>query len=263
MTIEDNDGSAEYYDQEAQIRLDRVIKNMSFDASPYQFIIKLIDKVEEYCWKALDVDTTYTPSWEKLGYLYSQIHGKQSMKRYNSYLKRGEKEKLKLEEEVVALNFAKAELYYNKALEFGTDDSARIYFQKAAAADIQKNMNRSVVNMRKAVELEPDNRQYETKLIETYMYAGMFDEALRQNETYREKYPESDVPYLNLGGYNYFNGDTLEAVKYYKIAIEKGTKPEVAMLLHKYYASKGDSITAKYYLKKLDESRATYISEDY
>ena len=263
MTKEKNDGSVEYYDYEAQRHLDKVIQEMSAEASPYDFIIKLINSVEEYCWKALDVDTTYTPSWEKLGYLYSQVHGKQSMLRYNSYLKKGNKEKQKLEEDVVTLNFTKAELYYSKALEFGTDDSAGIYFQKAAAADILKNMSLVVVNMHKAVELEPDNRLYETKLIESYMYAGMFDEAFRENENYRNKYPKSDVPYLNLGGYNYFSGDTLEAIKNYKIAIEKGTKPEVAMLLHKYYSTKGDTAMANFYLKKLDEMRATYIPDDY
>lgn len=263
MTEQKNDGSAEYYDYEAKRRLDQVIKEMSQEVSPYDLIIKLINRTEEYCWKALDVDSTYTPGWEKLGYLYSQVHGKQSLLRYNSARNRGETEKMKNEENVIALNFTKANLYYDKALEFGTEDSAGIYFQKAAAADMQGHMSLSVANMLKAVETEPDNRKYETKLIESFMYAGMFDKALNQNEIYRKKYPESDVPYINLGGYYYFNGDTIKAIENYKIAIEKGTKPEVAILLNNYYSSHNDTATANFYLGKLEEIKANYNPEDY
>lgn len=251
------------YDKEARKMLEPLAIEMGKEVSPYKFILPGIQKVEELTWNALDLDSTFTPAWERLGYIYSQMHGKQSMLRYNSFLKQGKKDLVAAEKESILLNFAKANLYYDKALEFGCSDSANIYYQKAAAAGLQMLQYYVAENMLKAHELEPQNRKYEVKLIEAYMKLGDFEKALKRNEIYMKKYPESDIPYLNLGGYYYFMGDTATAMGYYQQAADMGSKPEVGKILHKYYMDHGYPDRAEYYLKKAYEAHSTYDPEKY
>lgn len=251
------------YNKEARRMLAPLAIEMEKDVSPYKFILSGIEKVEELTWKALDIDTTLTTAWERLGYVYSQMHGKQSTLRYKSFAKQGKTELLKQEEESILLNFAKADLYYNKALEFGASDSAAIYFQKAAAAGLQQKQDYVIINLQKAHKADPKNRKYEAKLIEAYMYGGKFQQALSQNEQFRKKYPESDIPYLNLGGYYYFHGDTATAMGYYQQAADMGTKPEVGKLLHKYYIDHGFPDRAEIYLQKSYEAYGNYDPEKY
>lgn len=251
------------YDEEARKMLEPLAIEMAKDVSPYKFILPGIQKVEELTWNALDIDSTYTPAWERLGYIYSQMHGKQSVLRYKSFLKQGKKEKVAEEKKNILVNFKKANLYYDKALEFGCSDSANIYYQKAAAAGLEMLQYYVAENMLKAHQLKPDNRKYAVKLIEAYMQLGDFDKALAQNEIYMKKYPESDIPYLNLGGYYYFKGDTATAMGYYQQAADMGSKPEVGKLLHKYYMDHGYPDRAEYYLKKAYETPKTYDSGKY
>jgi tetratricopeptide (TPR) repeat protein len=251
------------YDKEARKMLEPLAIEMAKDVSPYKFILPGIQKVEELTWNALDIDSTLTTAWERLGYIYAQMHGKQSVLRYKSFLKQGKKELVAEEKENILVNFAKANLYYDKALEFGCSDSANIYYQKAAAAGLQMLQYYVAENMLKAHEVEPQNRKYEAKLIEAYMQLGDFDKALAQNEIYMKKYPESDIPYLNLGGYYYFKGDTATAMGYYQQAADMGSKPEVGKLLHKYYMDHGYPDRAEYYLQKAYEAHSTYDPEKY
>lgn len=261
----DNSSSktAAEYDKEASKMLEPLAIEMAKDVSPYKFILPGVQKVEELTWNALDIDSTFTPSWERLGYIYAQIHGKQSVLRYKSYLKQDKQDLVAEEKESILLNFAKANLYYDKALEFGCSDSANIYYQKAAAASLQMLQYYVAENMLKAHEVEPQNRKYEVKLIEAYMQLGDFDKALERNEIYMKKYPESDIPYLNLGGYHYFIGDTATAMGYYQQAADMGSKPEVGKILHKYYMDHGYPDRAEYYLQKAYEAHSTYDPEKY
>jgi len=255
--------TAAEYDLEARKMLEPLALQMNKDVSPYKFILPGVQNVEELTWNALDIDTTLTTAWERLGYIYSQIHGKQSVLRYKSYLKQGKEDEVIEEKKNISLNFAKAQLYYDKALEFGCSDSADIYYQKAAAAGLQMLQYYVVEYMKKAHEVEPENRKYEAKLIEAYMQMADFDNALKLNEIYMKKYPDSDIPYLNLGGYYYHIGDTAEAMGYYQQAADMGSKPEVGKLLHKYYMDHGYPDRAEYYLQKAREAYSAYDPDKY
>jgi tetratricopeptide (TPR) repeat protein len=246
---------------------DRILKNvkveMAKSVSPYKFILKNIKDIERYSWQALDIDSTLTSSWERLGYVNAQIHGKQAILRYESYKKQNKPEKVTEEEKNIITYFTKANLYYDKALEFGTDDSARVYFGKSEAAVVQKRFDQSAIELLKAIKLDPENPKYKAKLIEAYLYGGRFQKALTQIELYKRAYPDSDEPYVYMAGYYYNMGDTLQAIGEYEKAIDKGTRPDVGKFLARYYSQLNDTAKVKYYMEKAREAEATYDPEKY
>lgn len=251
------------YNKQAELILEPLLVELSKDVSPYQFILKTLKEVERYTWMALDIDTTMTVAWRRLGYINSHIHGKQALLRYESYKTREMPDKVIEEEKNAIQYFAKAELYYNKALEFGTTDSADIYFLKSEAAGMQHNYDWVVINLNSAIHLNPENRKYRANIIEAYLNGGRFPNALNQIDQYKRRFPDSDIPYLYLAGYHYNMGDTLVAIQNYEIAIEKGTKPEVGKFLHHYYTQKGEVEKADFYLQKAYEANTNYNPEKY
>ncbi len=244
-------------------RLEPIANAMKQKASPFKFILPVIKEVEEFTWKALDVDTTYIDAWVRLGYINAEFYGNQSLRRVESFEKSGKKDELQQEKLKVTEYFTKAQFYYDKALEYGPEDSASVYYLISEAAALQQLRDKQALDLLEAIKLDPDNRKYQAKLIEAYMYGGRFPHALTAIENYRRQFPDSDIPYVNLGGYYYFKGDTTRAIVNYKIAIEKGTKPEVGKLLAKYYTEHGNIDSANYFLQKAYEASRTYDPEKY
>lgn len=251
------------YEAKAERLFQKMKRKMAEPVSPYKFVVKSINKVEEYTWKVLDEDTTNTVAWERLAYVNSHFHGKQALLRYESYKNQGIPEKVEEEEKNAIMFFAKANLYYSKALEFGSTDSANVYYLMSEAAELQHLYDYSAINLKEAIKLAPDQRMYQSKIIEAYLKGGRYDFALKQIEQYKSSYPESDVPYVHLAGYYYNIGDTLNAIKNYEIAIEKGTKPEVGKFLHHYYQQQGNNEKADFYLQKAYEAQTNYDPEKY
>jgi len=251
------------YNRLADQLLEPVIVEMAKPVSPYKFVLRSLKEVEKYTWLALDIDTTRSDAWQRLGYINSHIHGKQALLRYESYKNKEMPEKVIEEEKNVILYFSKANLYYDKALEFGTDDSAGVYYLKSEAADIQRLYDYTVINLLDAIKVDPKNRKYKAKLIEAYLNGGRFQNALSQIERYKRAYPDSDVPYLHLAGYYYHIGDTIAAIENYETAIEKGTKPEVGKFLHRYYTQHSEPEKASHFLQKANEAEVSYDPEMY
>ena len=247
-----------FYDWKAARALEPLAKDMMQVPSPYKFIKKGIDKVEEYCWMALDMDTTFTSSWEKLGYIYAYMHGKQSLLVLKSLEGKGTEEEILQQKAEVAKNFIKANLYYDKALEFGSGDSANVYYEKAGAARLQNHTDHVALYLQKAFMVKPESIKYETELIDAYLYAGRYNQALAQNEQFHKKYPNHEFYYRTLGGFYTFQGEEEAGIFYYEQAAELGSKPEVSMLLHKHYQQLGDTAKMEYYLQKVYDAQNNY-----
>ena len=75
--------------------------------------------------------------------------------------------------------------------------------------------------------------------------------------------PDADIPYINMGNYYISFGDTTSAMKYFEIAVVKGTRPEVGKLLSKLYTIRGDKQKAAYYRQKAEEAKRTYDPNKY
>lgn len=236
---------------------------MAKDVSPYRFLVKDVETVESWSKSALKLDSSLVSSWERLGYVNSHIHGDQAFKRYESYTNRDMPDKAAEAEQQAVSYFGAAELFYNKALEFGTNDSAHIYSLIAESYEKHKAFEAASIFYQKALELEPDNRKYEANHIRALLTSGNAEQALYYNDRYMEKYPESDLPYLNYAMYYYNQGDTVRTVKYYEQAVEKGTRPEVGRFLYMYFDQHGDQVKAEYYKEKSMEADSIWDPEKY
>lgn len=254
---------AKEFDDYAGSRIEVIAVEMAKPVSPYKFMLNSIEEAETTLWRALNLDTTLTTAWEKLGYINAQFHGKQALLRYDSYKEKGNEEKVVEEEQNAILYFAKADVYYDKALEYGHPLPDRIYFRKSEAASSQYIFENAAINLLKAIEINPDERMYQAKLIDAYLHAGKFNNALSQIGLYKSTYPESELPYRKLGSYYLFKGDTSAAIRYYMQAAEKGSSPEVGKLLHWYFNNIGDQENAEYYLQKYHEAEAQYDPNKY
>ncbi len=114
---------------------------MAKEVSPYKFILRDIEKVENLSKSALKLDSTLTTSWERLGYVNSHIHGHQAFKRYQSYTNREMKDEAKQAEKEALTYFVLAEAYYKKALEYGPIDSANIYLLWGESYELQEGFD--------------------------------------------------------------------------------------------------------------------------
>lgn len=254
---------AQEYNQYAGELLEPIKVEMVKPVSPYKFMLSSIEKVEKLLWDGLDLDSTMATAWEKLGFINAEFHGKQALLRYESYRKKGKEDK-QIEEERNALQyFAQAEVYYDKAIEFGHPLPDRIYYLKAEAFFAQFRYEQAAVNLLKAVEINPDERKYKARLIDAFLHSGNFSRALTRMELYRREYPESELGYRNLGSYYLFMGDTSAAIVYYMDAAERGSKPEVSRLLYQYFKDLGDEERAAYYRQKAYEAEVSYDPEKY
>lgn len=236
-------------------RLKPVKVEMAKEVSPYKFIISDIKEVENYSNAAVNIDSTLSESWERLGYVSAEIHGWMAVRRMESYTNQKKEVQSEMEEANADQYIETANKYYDNALKYNCPDSAFIYFRKASAYRINYQFDSSLENFELALDLAPENKKYRAEYVQTLLKAGKFKEALVANDQLMKRFPESDIPYLNLAGYQYFAGDTVSAVKNYEIAIQKGTKrPEVGKLLYYYYKNKGDIERANYFMDRSYEA---------
>jgi Flp pilus assembly protein TadD len=254
---------AREYDAYAGQLLEPIIIEMAAPVSPYKFKLNSIEEVETLLWKGLDLDTTLTTAWEKLGYITSRFHGKQAMLRYESYAKQEKQEEAAQAEQEAVIYFAQADVYYDKALEFGHAEPDEIYYQKAEAATLRYDYGKAIELIILAIREDPRERKYRARVAEYNLYAGRFAQAVERLDQYKTLYPDSEFAYRNLGSYYLYRGDTAKAVGYYAEAIERGTKPEVGKYLTRYFKEKGDMESAEYYRQKAIEAEINWNPDQY
>ena len=221
--------------------------------NPYKFIIGMIVNAEKHYKQALSLDSSHFSSWNNLGIIYSKIHGNQANLRVQSHLKFNKPEKAE-EERINAENYFNSAIgYFRNAIHFNPEFGSA-YFNLGNAYDLQNKHDSSIVYFQKAAEVDGGELVSMSRLANAYYLNNQPDKAIRQNEKIISKYPDSDMPYINLGNYAYREKDSISALIYYKKAFELGTNPEVGKLVSRYYASIGDKKNTDYYLRKSYEA---------
>ncbi len=225
--------------------------------NPYKFIRKQIDRAEIHFLKALEIDSTHYSSWNNLGVIYSKIHGNQALIRANSYLKQGKTENAIEEEANAKLYFEKAIGYFRKAQQSSIIKGSAT-FNIAYAYDLQQRYDSSIVYYEKVLEIDGPFQTGMSRLANAYFLVGNLDRAKDVNEQMMGLFPESDLPYLNMGNYYLKFQDTLNAIPYYERAVERLTNPMVSKLLSEYYKGKGDEEKALYFMRKSYDAEKNY-----
>ena len=80
-----------------------------------------------------------------------------------------------------------------------------------------------------------------------YNDMGEFDHAVAMNEEMAKKFPQSEMPYVNIGNYYMMRKDTLTAVNYWERAASINPTYELCVQLNSLYLLKKDEEKATYY----------------
>lgn len=106
-----------------------------------------------------------------------------------------------------------------------------------------------------ALKLDSSNVSGYSNLAAMYFELGKTDKAIQTNHDIMSVSPESDLPYVNIGNYYLLGKDTLNAIKYWEMAIEKQPdNPELCKNLAAYFSHVKEYKKAEYY-KKLSRKK--------
>lgn len=222
--------------------------------NPYKFVVGMIDNAEKHYQQALSLDSTHYSTWNNLGAIYSKIHANQAKLRQQSYLKRNEVEKADKEREKSKEYFDKAQLCFRNAIKYKPDYGSA-YFNLANTYELQNNYDSSIVYFRKAIVADKGTLVSMSRLANAYYRNNQIENAVEQNQKIIDKYPNSDMPFINLGNYAMNAGDTISAIKYYIDAFKLESNPNVGNVLSQYFQSTGDLQRANYYLSKMKQTK--------
>jgi len=231
----------------------KVNRELAKPVNPYKFIVGMVDNAEKHYQQVVKLDSTHSSAWNNLGIIYSKIHGNQARLRMQSHIKYNRPDELEKERINSQKYFNLAVGYFHNAIKYNPEFGSA-YFNLANAYDLQNKYDSSIVYFQKAIVADGGEIVSMSRLANAYYLNNQPYKAVAQNEEIIKAYPESDMPFINLGNYAFNAKDTTNAVIYFKKAVELGTKPQVGALLNKYYLSVGDKKLADYYLRKSQEA---------
>ncbi|MFK5856957.1 MAG: tetratricopeptide repeat protein [Bacteroidota bacterium] len=237
----------------AHVLMKKVNHELAKPVNPYKFIVGMIDKSEKHYQQVVQLDSTHATAWNNLGIIYSKIHGNQAKLRIKSHQKYNRPEKIAQEKLSYSKYFNTATQYFQNAIYYNPELGSA-YFNLANSYELQGNYDSSVIYFQKAIDADGGELVSMSRLANAYFLNNKPAKAVDQNKRIISTYPESDMPFINMGNYAFKANDTADAIIYYKKAVELGTKPAVGQLLNKYYKSIGDNKMADYYLRKSQEA---------
>lgn len=104
---------------------------------------------------------------------------------------------------------------------------------------------------RKALMKDKRHPRLWQNIINLFFKSNMLDSALNYAEQMLKYDSITDIPYTSIGYYYFLKKDTSTAVKYWEEAFRKNpTNYQRALSLAQYFASKNDTIKAKYYFQQ-------------
>ena len=176
--------------------------------------------------KSLEILPDYSLALSKLGYLYSVINN----------------------DTLVGLD------YMQRAYKVNPDD-ATIVSNLALAYNKVANPDSALTLFNKAIQLDANNKW-------SYYYAAqlLFDngkqaEAFEKNKQLLDKFPENELPYLNLGTFYFRRGKEDSSIINFELAIKYGSKnKQLINHLYSFFSKKGDEQKAAYYESLLNEN---------
>jgi tetratricopeptide (TPR) repeat protein len=141
-------------------------------------------------------------------------------------------------------------------------DSAVYFLQKAIALDStkqpawvnlgmaykeNKEYDKALACYERILKIDPNQVKAVFAMANVYHDMGDFDRAVRMNEEMIRKYPELEMPYINIGNYHMLRKDTATAVFYWEKAAAIRPSFELCVQLNSMYLIKGDKQKADYY----------------
>jgi tetratricopeptide (TPR) repeat protein len=141
-------------------------------------------------------------------------------------------------------------------------DSAVYFLQKAIQLDStmqpawvnlgmayreKKEFDKAIGCYEHILRVNPGQIKAVFALANVYNDMGQFDRAVQMNEDIMKKFPDLEMPYINIGNYHMLRRDTATAVSYWEKAAAIRPSFELCVQLNGLYLKKGDRQKADYY----------------
>ncbi len=233
----------------ASTLIEKVNVELAKPVNPYKFIEYLVDSAVMHYEQAVRLDSSHFGTWNNVGAVYAKIYGNQALIREKSYWNKNDTVKAEKEKKNAAKYFAKADNAFKTAI-FFKPDFGSAYFNRGFAFELQGMYDSAIYNYNQVTRIDGPYAKTFSRIANVYYKKGEIDVAIAENKKMIKQFPDSDLPYINLGNYYYVAGEIQKAVQYFEKAFEKGDNPATGQFLSDYYSQQGNQTKAVYYLKK-------------
>ncbi len=151
--------------------------------------------------------------------------------------------------------YKKAIPYYENAIRYKSD-FPNAYFNLGYVYDKLGMYDTAIYFYNKCYLLNEDVVSPIAAKANAYFKKGDFEKAVEINRQIIDEFPESDAPYINIGSYYWEKQDTLNALRYFEMALDKGDYETVSMILYSHYREKGDWLKANMFYQRAQKERA-------
>ncbi len=233
----------------ASTLIEKVNVELAKPVNPYKFIEYLVDSAVMHYEQAVRLDSSHFGTWNNVGAVYAKIYGNQALIREKSYWNKNDTVKAEKEKKDAAKYFAMADNAFKTAI-FFKPDFGSAYFNRGFAFELQGMYDSAIYNYNQVTRIDGPYAKTFSRIANVYYKKGEIDVAIAENKKMIKQFPDSDLPYINLGNYYYVAGEIQKAVQYFEKAFEKGDNPATGQFLSDYYSQQGNQTKAVYYLKK-------------
>ena len=233
----------------ASTLIEKVNVELAKPVNPYKFIEYLVDSAVMHYEQAVRLDSSHFGTWNNVGAVYAKIYGNQALIREKSYWNKNDTVKAEKEKKDAAKYFAMADNAFKTAI-FFKPDFGSAYFNRGFAFELQGMYDSAIYNYNQVTRIDGPYAKTFSRIANVYYKKGEIDVAIAENKKMIKQFPDSDLPYINLGNYYYVAGEIQKAVQYFEKAFEKGDNPATGQFLSDYYSQQGNQTKAIYYLKK-------------
>jgi tetratricopeptide (TPR) repeat protein len=216
--------------------------------NPYKFVVNLLNKAEKHYAKAIELDSSHVASINSMGVINSRIHGNQALIRYRAYLKQDRIEDAENALKESVRYFDKARQYFREALKYDSANGSSFY-NIGYTYELQQQWDSVVFYYHKEIEADGPAAVSLSRLSNAEYKAGNIAGAVHENEQIKTLFPESHLPYINLGNYAFMAQDTINMLINFEQAVKLGGGSAVSNFLASYFNSVGDREKAAYYQK--------------
>jgi tetratricopeptide (TPR) repeat protein len=233
--------------------ISRVNTELAKPVNPYKFVVKRIEKAEQYYKRAVELDSTHVASINGLGVIYSRIHGNQALIRERGYKKQDRLEEAKQAHRESVEYFNKAIGYFHDALKYDPQDGSS-YYNLGNIYEMMQVYDSARAYYQKEINVDGPTVVSMSRLSNVLYKLGDVEAAVNENREIINMFPDSFQPYINLGNYAFMANDTVTMLSSFTKAVKLGAGPEVSKFLSSYYSSIGDTRSANYYQMIADKA---------
>jgi len=233
--------------------IEKVNIELAKPVNPYHFIKGMVDSAVMHYEQAVRLDSSHYGTWNNVGAVYSKIYANQALIREKSYRNKGQLDKAENEKKTAEKYFAEAHNAFKTAIYYKPDYGSA-YFNRGFAFELQEMYDSAIYNYNQVTKIDGPLAKTFSRIANVHYKNKQIELAIAENKKIIEQFPDSDLPYINLGNYYYAAGETQMAIGFFEKAIDKGTNPATGKFLSDYYSKQGNNAKAAYYLKKSKEA---------